>query len=88
MCGVAENLVEVGIIPAYAGKSDIIVGEVYHAEDHPRLRGEKAGAPTIARPLQGSSPLTRGKVMRGVFLAGACRIIPAYAGKRFQQVLS
>ena len=69
-----------GIIPAYAGSTpdgDDLRGA---AEDHPRIRGEHAGAARTGDVLTGSSPHTRG-APKNVFKAiNQTRIIPAYAG--------
>ena len=75
------HLLDVGLIPAHAGKTALL----RHRRDcdwaHPRSRGENDKGPTpVARP-SGSSPLTRGKL--GCM---SCRIscgglIPAHAGK-------
>ena len=52
-----------GLIPAHAGKTvfSVIVGLLSWA--HPRSRGENLFRLTLARPLKGSSPLTRGKLV-------------------------
>ena len=53
---------------------------VGHLPDHPRIRGEHAGAIMWGRQQTGSSPHTRGARVH-VFDDGICRgIIPAYAG--------
>ena len=70
-----------GITPAYAGKSPFQQINRAVEEDHPRLRGEKNQIFQMRFALEGSPPLTRGKVG---FVAGAFvldRITPAYAGK-------
>ena len=56
----------VRIIPAYAGKGPEMAQERFVWRDHPRLRGEKY--PCCIHKLYGagSSPLTRGKVLKEV----------------------
>ena len=70
------------IIPAYAGKSPSYGFLLRKREDHPRLRGEKPPQPQRKDTGAGSSPLTRGKVIRARRPRSTPRIIPAYAGKR------
>ena len=48
---------------------------------HPRSRGENVTTVTKARAIEGSSPLTRGKRVRGLRKAIQARLIPAHAGK-------
>ena len=69
------------LIPAHAGKTacDRCAGRVRGA--HPRSRGEN-GLATLAKSLDcGSSPLTRGKLLRGLDRRQRARLIPAHAGK-------
>ena len=49
------------LIPAHAGKTSVRVRERIGRRAHPRSRGENGQPPTQARPIYGSSPLTRGK---------------------------
>ncbi len=57
-----KNILEVGIIPACAGRRCAVQTAEAGAWDHPRMRGEKSGR--FASPLQyeGSSPHARGEV--------------------------
>ena len=48
---------------------------------HPRSRGENAGGRDILPGVNGSSPLTRGKLRSGLGSAASARLIPAHAGK-------
>ena len=68
------------IIPAYAGSTVDCVVVGFPEWDHPRIRGEHAGAGGAGAAGVGSSPHTRG-APRGAS-GGGCRawIIPAYAG--------
>ena len=78
----AMDLNELGITPAYAGKSRTSPIRWRRAKDHPRIRGEKRMAIQSRSSPQGSPPHTRGKAGLGGVLAPGCRITPAYAGKR------
>ena len=72
----------VGITPAYAGKS---IDEVYNAigyKDHPRLCGEKSRSFYVVFWLTGSPPPMRGKVWGQEMQTQTQGITPAYAGKR------
>ena len=69
-----------GIIPAYAGSTDIPDRRRAARPDHPRIRGEHSGFPGRCRPAVGSSPHTRGAPSVRVPVATWVRIIPAYAG--------
>ena len=50
------------------------------AEDHPRIRGEHFFSIYLASDSAGSSPHTRGALLRGDAFCGVPGIIPAYAG--------
>ena len=69
-----------GIIPAYAGSTDVfpLAGDI--VPDHPRIRGEHYYLPYRRVTYRGSSPHTRGAPHAGVHVARRPRIIPAYAG--------
>ena len=69
------------ITPAYAGKSSNASFESVHSRDHPRLRGEKTLCGLQCTLLEGSPPLTRGKVCRRWRNKIHAGITPAYAGK-------
>ena len=74
-----------GITPAYAGKRFFLRPLLFLEEDHPRLRGEKVAFIVICFVIQGSPPLTRGKVMIPFLISCTARITPAYAGKRLDK---
>ena len=78
--GSSSTWPDVRIIPAYAGST--VRGGNYQLEatDHPRIRGEHAGARAYTPSRPGSSPHTRGALRRPPRLGCAVRIIPAYAG--------
>ena len=74
---------DLGITPAYAGKSaDTATGAVV-TEDHPRLCGEKFVCKSHFANGIGSPPPMRGKDHFRDFCARKSRITPAYAGKRY-----
>ena len=69
------------LIPAHAGKTR---QKRYHTrprQAHPRSRGENGGVNSASEPLEGSSPLTRGKRTRSITRSLTTRLIPAHAGK-------
>ena len=78
----------VGITPAYAGKSSL--RHVHHRAvlDHPRVCGEKISANHLAQTDLGSPPRMRGKAAAGIRGRGRLRITPAYAGKRIGQPIA
>ena len=69
-----------GIIPAYAGSTRSRRRRPWAAGDHPRIRGEHAGARAYTPSRLGSSPHTRGAQCRPATTDPGDRIIPAYAG--------
>ena len=72
---------DLGITPAYAGKSGDLGQSAAQTGDHPRVCGEKDGVAYKWLFVTGSPPRMRGKVQK--YLAGRFlpRITPAYAGK-------
>ena len=72
---------DLGITPAYAGKSGILDFLKAGVMDHPRIRGEKSIWLFKFNLHPGSPPHTRGKVIGTVFDVDESRITPAYAGK-------
>ena len=70
-----------GLIPAHAGKMGHRLGEGGDRRAHPRSRGENAAYVGDVPNDTGSSPLTRGKSRSRRRCIGACRLIPAHAGK-------
>ena len=69
------------LIPAHAGKTPFQALRTFTASAHPRSRGENACPCDRLGSLEGSSPLTRGKLRRVAGVETACRLIPAHAGK-------
>ena len=70
-----------GLIPAHAGKTTAQQDDPSSPRAHPRSRGENQIATLERRNRAGSSPLTRGKLMRGVQVIPGAGLIPAHAGK-------
>ena len=79
---------QVGITPAYAGKSITEIFQKDVNKDHPRLCGEKGYFKMIWNNIKGSPPPMRGKDFSRLSLTNVPRITPAYAGKSFQHVSS
>ena len=73
----------IGITPAYAGKSILVVFFGFGSKDHPRLCGEKNVRKSLPAAGGGSPPPMRGKVEISVFHQPVKGITPAYAGKSF-----
>ena len=81
-CGIIFN---VGITPAWAGKSHgFRLGNVA-GQDHPRVGGEKSLIYLFPFFRLGSPPRGRGKAMSVRMAGGLPRITPAWAGKRPQR---
>ena len=70
-----------GLIPAHAGKTVGEGGESLGEGAHPRSRGENAPSSVPSSWYSGSSPLTRGKRVRGRRTRMDTGLIPAHAGK-------
>ena len=69
-----------GIIPAYAGSTPTHWWPPPERSDHPRIRGEHNTAASNALSFSGSSPHTRGALLRLLHSRARRGIIPAYAG--------
>ena len=79
--GLGQVLPDRGLIPAHAGKTSACRGFRGAAAAHPRSRGENVTTVTKARAVEGSSPLTRGKLLLECCGRSRTRLIPAHAGK-------
>ena len=77
----SRNAVQIGITPAYAGKSARILKRRTEKRDHPRVCGEKLKFGTNVTKNPGSPPRVRGKGLVGFELDIRIRITPACAGK-------
>ena len=69
------------LIPARAGKTVGVRGGGFVAWAHPRSRGENGRTSLPSSPVNGSSPLARGKLRRRRSNGARARLIPARAGK-------
>ena len=76
-----NDLSQIRLIPAHAGKTGLKPPKTSRDTAHPRSRGENTQAFEAAPEAEGSSPLTRGK--HGLRRQGqpGGRLIPAHAGK-------
>ena len=71
----------IGLIPAHAGKTRETLAFHPAIGAHPRSRGENAIPQCSGGALCGSSPLTRGKRLVPILVVLVPRLIPAHAGK-------
>ena len=69
-----------GIIPAYAGSTELLCPPPPAPTDHPRIRGEHQPVLSTVSVAVGSSPHTRGARRRPRPSRRPAGIIPAYAG--------
>ena len=69
-----------GIIPAYAGSTDLLPKARLSPEDHPRVCGEHCSAGAWEASDWGSSPRMRGAHRASILSTAVIGIIPAYAG--------
>ena len=76
------------IIPAYAGSTSGSFATRGSARDHPRIRGEHCQRSSVAPPIWGSSPHTRGAPPARPSESILVRIIPAYAGSTWTRLRS
>ena len=68
------------IIPAYAGCTENGAAVCSGWTDHPRIRGVHSLTYPVEPPVKGSSPHTRGALVKARDGAAEAGIIPAYAG--------
>ena len=76
-----DYLMNVGLIPAHAGKTRRQRDLHLLDRAHPRSRGENLSRLGCVMSRTGSSPLTRGKLSRRAGGLSLARLIPAHAGK-------
>ena len=70
-----------GLIPAHAGKTFTFERTSAGETAHPRSRGENQVQLILDDGVQGSSPLTRGKLVSVLAARDDAGLIPAHAGK-------
>ena len=75
-----------GITPACAGKRHPHPRRCPTGWDHPRVCGEKVGKIVADALKKGSPPRVRGKAVPPPCCATSCRITPACAGKRVEEM--
>ena len=75
----------VRLIPAHAGKTVGAGLRIVLDRAHPRSRGENRPTASSRMYQKGSSPLTRGKLVRAGYERKSMRLIPAHAGKTRQK---
>ena len=80
---VTNIAIQIGITPAYAGKSKIQNRQHIPVQDHPRLCGEKTTQTYFGIKYEGSPPPMRGKALFLRDISCSVGITPAYAGKSF-----
>ena len=76
----STTAVSSGIIPAYAGNTQLFVHVCELHGDHPRVCGEHAVSSWLIGSSLGSSPRMRGTLFRSRSNSQRGGIIPAYAG--------
>ena len=74
-----------GITPACAGKSQILMDTAELEVDHPRVCGEKPSFALTFQANEGSPPRVRGKAIACMQGIKPTRITPACAGKRYSR---
>ena len=75
---------KLGLIPAHAGKTNGNRVDQSMNPAHPRSRGENSPKSAPSNVVQGSSPLTRGKLLHPRWGHRRQGLIPAHAGKTYQ----
>ena len=73
--------IEQGITPAYAGKTSTNALQVLDMWDHPRVCGKNVFSVEQVKPVWGSPPRMREKLISCATSKKQKRITPAYAGK-------
>ena len=76
-----RSAVNVGLIPARAGKTSLTPPETPSDTAHPRACGENDSRMVLGPSIRGSSPRVRGKRHRGSPHSVRSGLIPARAGK-------
>ena len=74
-------MLPIGLIPAHAGKTANRIDNNVGMRAHPRSRGENCSFNCFIYRKEGSSPLTRGKLVSSGGARAGPRLIPAHAGK-------
>ena len=82
----AQNVRELGLIPACAGKTFTRTIATIWPQAHPRVCGENNHGTAFGHCYPGSSPRVRGKLHRSRSKNPRIRLIPACAGKTESRV--
>ena len=77
----ADDRLDLGLIPAWAGKTARAVATPSWRRAHPRVGGENRRAVNTSSSADGSSPRGRGKPRSRPGVNMSARLIPAWAGK-------
>ena len=80
-----SDIGDLRLIPAHAGKTHQATCQALRTRAHPRSRGENVARITTRGGIFGSSPLTRGKLDRGLTAPKVSGLIPAHAGKTMRR---
>ena len=83
--GSLNDLCQIRLIPAHAGKTGAVWLACAACAAHPRSRGENESVGGGEGILTGSSPLTRGKHIQESHGVAPSGLIPAHAGKTFSR---
>ena len=81
LLGRVAGAVQYRIIPARAGQTEVRYDADRASSDHPRACGANLVGDELVQSGHGSSPRVRGKLVAGLDLFCAARIIPARAGQ-------
>ena len=82
------HIILLGITPAHAGKSSLVMVTPPPVRDHPRTRGEKRPIAEAHFVCLGSPPHTRGKALGELHCVPHLGITPAHAGKSIPPFVS
>ena len=81
-----ENLPQIRITPAHAGKTKYKRARGFLSSDHPRACGENRSKSVQRNAQSGSPPRMRGKQYLQYLNLEAARITPAHAGKTISRL--
>ena len=75
-------------IPAYAGRTSVVIRQINESPKHPRIRGENVAPVNGRKSTPETSPHTRGELSACLRVVVRHRNIPAYAGRTSSARLS
>ncbi len=76
-----DDVSQLRITPACAGKTDCDIRASLAYRDHPRVCGENLAVLVLSAAEKGSPPRVRGKPLRSAVATSSTGITPACAGK-------